>query len=152
MRRCHQIAGLILLLAALYLGHQSWLLPYYSSLGPGPGFFPIWLSGLLALLSIAMIAQATREAPARLPADFFPDSAGLARIACAIGGLFMTAALMSVFGFRATTFVFYVALLVAFGRRNVIEIIALSALGAFGVHYLFSHMLQQQLPAGAFDW
>jgi putative tricarboxylic transport membrane protein len=152
MRLSYQIAGLVLLVAALFLGYYSLQLSYYSSIGPGPGFFPTWLSALLVLLALAMIAQATLRPEEPMPADFFADRAGYLRIAVALAGLFATAGLMSVLGFRVTTFVFYAVLLFALGRRNPVEIVALSAVGSLGVHYLFSNMLRQPLPAGPFGW
>jgi len=152
MRLAHRIAGAVLLALALFLGAVAFRLSYYSSLGPGPGFFPLWLCGLLAILALAMIAQATLGGDGPLPVDFFPDRAGALRIAVAIFALFATAATMSLVGFRIGAFVFYVVLLVAFGRRNPLEILALAAIGSFGVYALFSRVLSQPLPTGLFDW
>ena len=136
----------------MFLGAVAFRLSYYSSLGPGPGFFPLWLCGLLAILALAMIAQATLGGDGPLPVDFFPDRTGALRIAVAILALFATAATMSLVGFRIGAFVFYVVLLVAFGRRNPLEILALAAIGSFGVYALFSRVLSQPLPTGLFDW
>ena len=152
MRLAHRIAGAVLLALALFLGAVAFRLSYYSSLGPGPGFFPLWLCGLLAILALAMIAQATLGGDGPLPVDFFPDRTGALRIAVAIFALFATAATMSLVGFRIGAFVFYVVLLVAFGRRNPLEILALAAIGSFGVYALFSRVLSQPLPTGLFDW
>ena len=38
------------------------------------------------------------------------------------------------------------------GRRNPLEILALAAIGSFGVYALFSRVLGQPLPVGLFDW
>ena len=95
MRLAHRIAGAVLLALALFLGAVAFRLSYYSSLGPGPGFFPLWLCGLLAILALAMIAQATLGGDGPLPVDFFPDRTGALRIAVAILALFATAATMT---------------------------------------------------------
>src|SRR5262245_48121649 len=116
MRLTFQITGLVLLPIAAFLGYQAAQLTYSSPMGPGPGFFPIWLCGLLGLLAVALIAQATFGADEPIPADFFAERSGYVRISVAVAGLLATAGLMSVAGFRVTTFVFYVILLTVFGR------------------------------------
>jgi putative tricarboxylic transport membrane protein len=152
MRLTYRITGLILLPIALFLGYRAIQLSYYTSIGPGPGFFPLWLCGLLALLAIAMVAQASFGTPEPMPENFFAEASGYKRMAVAVISLFATAVIMPVLGFRATTLIFYLVLLVMLGRRNPIEIIVLAALGSFGVYYLFSRILSQPLPVGLYDW
>ena len=152
MRRTYQITGLVLLPLALFLGYHASRLSYYTSIGPGPGFFPVWLCGLLALLAIVMIVQASFGSPEPMPVGFFADRLGVLRIAAAVAGLFATAGLMGVLGFRFTTFAFYVVLLLVLGRRNPIEIAALAAVGSLGVYTLFSQVLSRPLPIGALGW
>ena len=60
-RRAYQLSGLLGLLVAAVLGYQAARLPYYTRIGPGPGFFPRWLCGILALLSLAILARAAAE-------------------------------------------------------------------------------------------
>ncbi|MFC7399291.1 tripartite tricarboxylate transporter TctB family protein [Chelatococcus sp. GCM10030263] len=152
MRLALQITGFILLPVAALLGYTAAQLPYATVMGPGPGFFPLWLCGLLALLAIIMIAQATFGWSPPLPADFFPERSGYLRIIAAIAGLLGIAAGMSQLGFPITAFVFYLVLLTVFGRRNPIEIVVLAAIGSFGVYYLFTKLLSQPLPPGLFSW
>jgi putative tricarboxylic transport membrane protein len=38
--------------------------PYKSSIGPGPGFFPLWLSGFLFVLSAIYLIQSLKAASA----------------------------------------------------------------------------------------
>lgn len=47
--------GGIVVLFALVIFIQSFSLKYYTKFGPGPGLFPIWLSGILLLIGIAYI-------------------------------------------------------------------------------------------------
>jgi putative tricarboxylic transport membrane protein len=151
MRLGQQIAGLAMVPLALFLGYQALKLSYYTPGGPGPGFFPSWLCGLLAVLGVAMAYQA-KLAPAAAESGFAISRVGLLRIVVSLLVLFGTAALMGVFGFRLTTAVFYVVLLLAFGRRNVIEITVLAAAGSLGVHFVFTSLLGQPLPTGMFGW
>lgn len=152
MQRAYQATGLLLLALAVFLGIRAAGLPYYSSLGPGPGFFPLWLCGLLGLFAVAMIVQATFGTPEDAPADVLPDRAGWLRIGAAVAALAATAGLVAVLGFRITTFLFYLVLLPALGSRNPVLIVVLAAIGSFGVHWLFSGMLGLALPAGVLGW
>jgi putative tricarboxylic transport membrane protein len=151
MRLSHQIAGFALVPLAMFLGYEALKLSYYTPGGPGPGFFPLWLCVLLAALGMAMAFQA-RLTPAATESGFAIGRSGLLRIAVSLVALFGTAALMGVFGFRLTTAVFYVVLLLAFGRRNVVEVAVLAAVGSLGVHFVFSSLLNQPLPTGIFGW
>jgi putative tricarboxylic transport membrane protein len=150
MRLAYQITGIILLSVALFLGYEASRLTYDTAMGPGPGFFPLWLCGLLGLLALAMLLQATFGKPEPRAGNFFAAPLGYFRIAVAVAGLLATAALMNTAGFSITIFLFYVVLLTALGRRNPVEITAFAALGSFGVYYLFSQLLSRPLPRGPF--
>jgi putative tricarboxylic transport membrane protein len=63
MRRASLAASIVFLVFSLIVMVASWSMEYYSSIGPGPGFFPFWLSLALGLLSIAWIVQILRSAP-----------------------------------------------------------------------------------------
>jgi len=152
MRLALQITGLVLLSITAILGYEAVRLPYLTPMGPGPGFFPVWLCGLLGVLAIVMIAQATLGVTAPLPAGFLPERSGYLRIVAAVAGLLLMAGLMSQLGFRIAAFIFHVVLLAVFGRRNPIEIIVFAVIGSFGVYYLFSDLLSQPLPYGPFSW
>src|SRR5262245_45048188 len=73
MRRAWQIATAIMLAVCLLMVWQSLRLPLTDRLGPGPGFFPLWLSligaGLAAGLLLWSITRPVtgEEAPAILP-------------------------------------------------------------------------------------
>ena len=51
MRLTYQITGAVLLCFSIYVGVEALELRYYTSLGPGPGFFSCWLSLILGILS-----------------------------------------------------------------------------------------------------
>ena len=61
MRRFYQITGAALLLLAVFVALESLKLKYYTNQGPGPGFFPFWLSLLLGALAIIILLQALRS-------------------------------------------------------------------------------------------
>lgn len=148
MRRAHQITAIVLLLIALLLGLHARELRYYTPLGPGPGFFPVWLCGVLALLAIVVFAQASRSGDARLPPDFFASPPVYTRIVAIVGGLLALALTMPTLGFRLTMLAFCLVLLWLLGRRNPAEIVVLALLGSFGAFQVFVQILNQPLPVG----
>lgn len=55
-------AGIVFLLFSLVFFYQSLEFPYTSDLGgPGSGFFPLWLSGILLVLSIIYIYESVKK-------------------------------------------------------------------------------------------
>lgn len=150
MRRGHQIAGLAFLAAAALLGWEGSRLTYYSSLGPGPGFFPVWLCILLALLSVGVLVRATLSPVEPLPADFWPEPDGIRRILAVVGSLAFAALALPFLGYRLTMLAFGFGLMVILGRRNPIEILAIALLGSFGTYALFVDRLGVALPVGKF--
>ncbi|HWO98149.1 MAG TPA: tripartite tricarboxylate transporter TctB family protein [Bacillus sp. (in: firmicutes)] len=53
--------GIFILLFAAFMFNASLQYEYYSQYGPGPGFFPRWLSGLLGAFSILFILDSLRK-------------------------------------------------------------------------------------------
>jgi putative tricarboxylic transport membrane protein len=148
LRRAHQIAGAASLVFSIWILIESARLAYYTPLGPGPGFFPLWVALVLAGLSAALVWQGTRSEPRVLPADFFPDRAGTRRVGAILLALAGCMTLMEALGFRLTMAAFYLFLLPALGNRNVALIVVIAAAGSFGVFHLFNDVLQIVLPVG----
>ena len=148
MQRIYQIAGLALLLLAAFVIVGALQLRYYTSLGPGPGFFSFWLGIVLALLAIAMIVEATLEAPAETPSDFFPDRFGYLRMGAIVLSLLAVTLLLERLGFCLTMFAVYLVLLRALGRHSLTVTVPCALIGSFGVYYVFVKLLNVPLPAG----
>ncbi len=122
-------------------------LRYYSSLGPGPGFFPLWLGGLLALLALFWAVRLRTEAPAGVPADFWPDRLGALRVGAVLISLGMMAGLIEVIGFRLAMFAMLAFLLLALGRQHPLLTLLIALAGSFGLHFVFTSWLGASLPA-----
>lgn len=150
MRRSYQLTGLVFLLLAAFLGYHAWGLSYYTPLGPGPGFFPLWICILLALLASVVFLHATFRQPHALPEGFFATASGYRRIAAILIALFAVAALLPTLGFRLTMLVFYLALLSLLDRRHPLETVILALIGSFGAFHLFVEFLSHPLPVGVF--
>jgi putative tricarboxylic transport membrane protein len=150
VKRPHQITATILLLFSAFLIYESFRLRYYTSLGPGPGFFPLWVSILVGVLAGVMLYQATFGQSEPMPADFFADKVGYLRIAAVLLALSATVALLEPLGFRLTMLGFLLFLLMALGRVNPYVTVLVALLGSFGTYYVFWGWLRIPLPVGIF--
>jgi putative tricarboxylic transport membrane protein len=152
MRRAHQITGALLLCFSIYVGVEALELRYYTSLGPGPGFFACWLALILGLLSIAMLAEATFGRPEPMPEDFFADLGGYLRMGAVVAALLVGALLLERIGFRLTMFGLYLFLLLTLGSQNIVVTLLIALAGSFGVYFVFTQWLNVPLPIGAFNF
>lgn len=152
MRCAHRVAGLSFLAVALFVVWQSASMKYYTSFGPGPGFFPFWLGSLLAVLSVAWLIQISRHPAESLKEDLIPDRAGVLRIGSVWLALVLVTLLMEVIGFRLAMLGFLLFLLVVLGHHRPVVAVLISLAGSFGVAYVFKHALNMQLPYAMFDF
>jgi putative tricarboxylic transport membrane protein len=151
-RRAYQLSGLAALVAAAFLGYQASGLTYYTRLGPGPGFFPRWLCGILALLALGVIARATwseDDAASHIPV---PDRQATLRIGVVVAALFAVAMVTTTLGFRLTMMAFYLTVIGALGRWRWVETPVLAVLGSFATYYVFVEWLRLPLPVGVFGF
>jgi putative tricarboxylic transport membrane protein len=119
-----------------------------DALGPGPGFFPFWLSLLGAALTVAILVETARSRDVAsgsiLPSEQAAWQAGRVLIALAAA-----AALLEPLGFRLTTLLFIAGLLFALGARSPSAILLTALAGSFGVFHVFFYWLKVPLPIGA---
>jgi putative tricarboxylic transport membrane protein len=143
MKRGWQAAVAVLLLVFAFFAFESLRLSLRDALGPGPGFFPFWLSVAGGLLAVILLVQVARGR-----ADFETDTLKfeLRPVALVLGGLVVATALLEVLGFRIAMLVLLVYLLLALGVRNWIAIAVFALAGSFGVFHVFTGLLKVQLP------
>ncbi len=147
MSMVDRISWSCLLLFGFFVIYESLQINYYGSdFGPGPGFFSFWLGILVVGLSAIEIGRAFRHKVA-LPAGFFPDRAGMARIASLLGALVAVVFLLNRLGYSLTMALFCGFLLRVLGRQPWWLTVLLTALGSFGTAYIF-RQLQVMLPGG----
>lgn len=144
------IATGAMLALCLFAIWQSLLLPLSDKLGPGPGFFPFWLSLLGAAFSAALLVGVVRSRPVDDPAaePILPRGFGARRIGAIIATLAITTLLMEWLGFQIAMLIFNVFLVVALGERRWPVIAIFAVAGSFGVYYVFTTWLDVLLPAG----
>ena len=150
MKRAWQIMCLAFVAAAILTLIGSFEYPYKDRLGPGPGFFPVWLSLITGGLSLALFCKVTwaRKAPYS-PGSPLPESrSGTIRIFIILVALIGSLVFLDLLGFRITLFLFLLFLPPALGMRNWPIILTLSILGSFGVFHVFYYWLKVPLPLG----
>lgn len=151
MQRVHQCVAAVFAALSVVVVVASWKLEYYSSIGPGPGFFPVWLGGVMTLLSVIWLVQVSRRAPEGTARSFLPAREALLRIGSILAALAAMAVLMDVIGFQASMFLFLGFLLLVLGGQRwwVTGITALA--GSAGIFYVFVRYLDLPLPTASID-
>ena len=152
MKRPYQIASVVLMCMAAFLLRESLKLRYYSPLGPGPGFFTLWLSILLAILAAAMFGEATFGKPEAMPVDFYADRRGYLRIGAILAAIVGVIVLMEPLGFRLVMVGFYIFLLTVLKRQHPLVTVIIALVGSFGVYHMFVRWMSVPLPTGVFGF
>jgi len=146
MRRGGRVASvgfLVLFVGALV---QSWALSLRDALGPGPGFFPFWLSVIGSVLAVTLFVQVRAWPDDEV--SIMPERAARGRIAAVFVALVVATALVAPLGFRLTFLAFNAYVLMALGIRNALAIALFAGAASFGVFHVFDRWLQVPLPVG----
>ena len=152
MKRPYQITASILFVLSTLIIYESLQLKYYTPLGPGPGFFPFWLSLCLAVLSLVMFYQASFKKSDPRVEDFIDSRLGYMRALCICVAWIWAAAMLERLGYRLTMLIFFPFLLLTLGRVRWHMIVLITLLGSIVTFYVFSIKLSAPLPVGPFDW
>jgi putative tricarboxylic transport membrane protein len=126
---------------------QSWQLPFYTSIGFGPGFFPLVLSVILSALGLGVVIQATFGRPELAPADFNPGAAGLLRLAGMVLATTALIFLLDPLGFRLVIFAYIFALVAIVGGLSWWFNASLSLAFSWGFAVVL-RLLDAPLPVG----
>ena len=143
MKRGWQAAVAVLLLVFAFFGYESLQLSLRDTLGPGPGFFPFWLSVAGGALGLILLVQVSRGLLAT-ETDVLKFELG--PVALVLAGLVVGAAALELAGFRLAMAAMLVYLLVVLGVRNWLAIGLFAAAGSVGVYYVFTGFLKVPLP------
>jgi putative tricarboxylic transport membrane protein len=146
MKRGWRAASVAMLVLFAYFAYESLQLSLRDSLGPGPGFFPFWLSVIGAVLSLVLLGQ-LNLGRADLGAETLSFE-GVRSVVLVVVGLIAATALLDLAGFRLTMLLFNAYVLVALGVRNWIVIAVFAGAGSFGVYHVFYDLLKVPLPEG----
>jgi putative tricarboxylic transport membrane protein len=149
MQRVHQLSAALFAALSIVVVVASWKLEYYSSIGPGPGFFPIWLGGVMAVLSVIWLFQVTRRGPEGPARSFLPPRDGLVRIGAILGALASMALLMDTIGFQVSMFLFLGFLLLVLGGQRLWVTGIAALVGSAGIFHVLVRYLDLPLPTAS---
>lgn len=148
------VAALVVAIgAAAFIGSRS--LGYWDDLGPGPGFFPLWLGVLLVLLGLIWFCQELR---ARLRPELASEPAtdeeetpdySLPTVLAILVSLCVLAACLEPIGYQVSMLVFLLFHLLVVGRRGLLQSLVIAVIGSFGVFYAFTRLLTVPLPVSS---
>ncbi|HEX2987750.1 MAG TPA: tripartite tricarboxylate transporter TctB family protein [Chloroflexota bacterium] len=150
MKRPYQITAVVFILFAAFIARDSMELKFYTALGPGPSFFPFWLSVLMMILAAMMFFNATFKNAGPMPDDFWASKVGYLRMLAIFLAISFAVFFMETIGFRLTMLAFYLFLLFALGRQNLIVTAIVAIAGSWGVFQVFTEYLKVPLPIGIF--
>lgn len=92
MRWICQATAFCFVALSAFVVWESWNLEYYTNLGPGGGFFPLWLGAFMGGLSLAWLYQVSGRKASTQDVTSFPDCLGILRILSTIAALVAMAA------------------------------------------------------------
>lgn len=146
MQRIHQGAALCFVAFSAFVVWESWNLEYYTSLGPGAGFFPLWLGVVMGGLSLAWFVQISRRKGRPKEGVFLPDRPGIVRLLSVLGAMVAATLLMDFLGYQVAMFLLLFFLLLVPGRQTIWLTLVIALLGSVGVYHVFGSYLDVQLP------
>lgn len=136
------MAGVIILIVAVIAFVMSFDYSYSSDLGPGPGFLPTWVSGLLIVLSLLYIYESW--AGKNESGETWPRWQSLRHILYIMGSLILFVVLFTLFGFLVASLILLFMLFYKEYKwyTNILLSVGIAAL----FYWLFSAVLQVHLP------
>jgi putative tricarboxylic transport membrane protein len=141
------IAGACLAAFGIYVISVASKLPFVSEVGPGPGFFPLWLgAGLLIFASCLMLSSFSSFTRESLSDSPIWESSG--RALAGWFGLMVAIALFGWIGFSVGFVILTVFLILALDRRPLLLSVGVGVGLAAVFHLLFVRALDVSLPAG----
>jgi putative tricarboxylic transport membrane protein len=146
MQRIHQSAALCFMAFSAFVVWEARNLEYYTSLGPGAGFFPLWLGVLMGGLSLAWLVQISRRKGRPKEGAFLPERGGMVRLLSVLGAMVAATLLMDFLGFQVAMFLLLFFLLLIPGRQTIWLTLVVAFLGSVGVYHVFGSYLDVQLP------
>ncbi len=146
MQRIHQGAALCFTAFSAFVVWESWNLEYYTPLGPGAGFFPLWLGVVMGGLSLIWFVQISGRKGRPKDGAFLPERRGMVRLLSVLGAMVAATLLMDFLGYQLAMFLLLFFLLLIPGRQTIWLTMVVALLGSVGIYYLFGSYLDVQLP------
>ena len=145
MRKSVTITAVLFLVLALGAFIEARKLPFGRVSAPQPGFFPLILSVLLAIISLPVLVEALRG---QKEDAVVSERLSWKGIGLALGALFAYAFLFESLGYLVTTFLFVAFLMRAVDREKWGLAITVAFSASLVSYILFGLLLHTPLPAG----
>ncbi|MEI8189852.1 MAG: tripartite tricarboxylate transporter TctB family protein [candidate division NC10 bacterium] len=152
MRRADQITGVIVLIFSLAVIEGARRMPPSGTFGPGAGFLPFWLGAALAILSIVLLVNASREPAQASDRSPFPKGGPVLAILEAVGGLAAFILLLETLGFLLSIALLTAFLLRVVERERWLTSVIVAVANAAGLYVIFQMLLGVSLPKNFFGF
>ena len=150
MRRCYQIASICFVAFGAFVVYEGSKLKYYTDIGPGPGFYPVWVGGLIILLALIWLGEVSFRPVEPMPDDFIPRHDRALHVLATLFALVLYTGVVKLFGYRLTTLVLLLFLLRGLGRVGIAWTAIIASAGSWGIYYAFRE-LEVYLPRASID-
>lgn len=142
-------AGVLLLIFAVFIFWQSLSFDYYTSRGPGPGFLPIWLSGILIVISFIYIWESIKKEVISI-AKILPKGSALGSILTMLFSIVVFMVMISYAGFVLSAIVLLFLILVR--EFKWYSALGISVITSISVFFIFNSLLGIPLPVNVLGW
>ena len=146
MKKWERIAAAILTFIGVAAAAIAYDLGFGDFNHPGPGFFPFWLSAILALVSFVYFLTKLGADSHRVP---LWDKHTWVRPSQAALVMFLFALSMGWIGFFSSTFLLFLVWLILIEREKWLTVVLVSTLGTASLYFAFTVFLRVPLPKGA---
>jgi len=149
MKRTKIITGAVILAFAVLFFIMSFSYGYYTRFGPGSGFFPLWINGILIILATLFIIESVSE-KSEAPQETWPKGKALANILATIGSLVAFCLLVPILGFVVPCTIM-LGIMLVFHYKWYIAIPA-ALVSSILILVVFQSLLGLRLPVNQFNW
>ncbi|MCI2257241.1 tripartite tricarboxylate transporter TctB family protein [Domibacillus sp. DTU_2020_1001157_1_SI_ALB_TIR_016] len=142
--------GISLLLFSLFMVRESLKYPYYGEYGPGPGLFPLWLSGLMGLFSILFILDSLRKNNKIMFSEVLPKGAALVGVLKVVLSIFLFILISPFLGYIVSSIIVMLILLMPDFKWKISLSTAASV--TIVLYVVFNLILDIPLPTNMLGW
>ncbi|WP_049564072.1 tripartite tricarboxylate transporter TctB family protein [Streptomyces sp. SBT349] len=134
----------VLILLGLYLVREGLDIGYDRENEPGPGFFPLWVGAVLAVLSAGWLVRELRR-PADAPAQNL-EARGPLRVLGLVGSMALLTLSFEPLGYNLSVLLFFLVLSMTTARGHTLAKVLVAVGASFGVYLAFDYGLGIILP------
>lgn len=149
MRKAGVWMGSLLLILSVAAFTISSSYGYYSKYGPGPGLFPLWISGVFILISLLYIIESIRKEGVSIN-EILPKGKELSYILKILGSITLFIILAPYTGYSIASIVMLFILF--YGKYKWYSGLGIAIVTTLILFYIFQKYLRIPLPLNAFGW